>query len=177
MISLPLFAFLTGLYFAFLQFGYLILLQINISSAYLTYMTIVLSWMAGTVAGLWIKKPGPEPGVVLGALSYYGVYWLVTHHPFAGFTLFLSALGVGVTGIWAGRFFVVFLPRFAGPDRLFLHENNGFLAGIFLFFPGFALLGRGFLLWTPLLLAAVLILHHRRFIGFRSGPKASPSAK
>ncbi len=56
MAKYPIYAFLTGLYFSTLQFCYLILLQMNISSAYLTYMLITTSWLIGSIAGLWLEK-------------------------------------------------------------------------------------------------------------------------
>ncbi|PIQ98119.1 MAG: hypothetical protein COV67_00630 [Nitrospinae bacterium CG11_big_fil_rev_8_21_14_0_20_56_8] len=151
-------AFLTGLYFAILQFCYLILLQINVSSAYLTYMLIVVAWMTGSIAGLWWKKMNPATGVVLGGLSYYAVLLLVVFLPFETLTLGLSALGVMFSGLWAGRFFVVYLPRFGGADRLFFHENNGFLLGIVVFFVGFTIFGKHFLFLAPAVLACLLLI-------------------
>jgi hypothetical protein len=56
MTKYPIYAFLTGLYFSTLQFCYLILLQMNISSAYMTYMVITTSWLIGSIAGLWLEK-------------------------------------------------------------------------------------------------------------------------
>lgn len=161
MINLALFAFLTGLHFAFLQFSYLLLLQINISSTYLTYAIIVMSWMTGTVIGLWWERLEASRGVIIGLLSYYGVYALVVNDPFSALALPVSAVGVALTGLWAGRFFVVMLPLFKRADSLFFHENNGFLLGIVSVFLGFTLLGRPFMLWTPLISAVALLLHIR----------------
>lgn len=161
MINLPLFAFLTGLHFALLQFSYVLLLQINISSTYLTYAIVVMSWMAGTMIGLWWERLEASGGVIIGLLSYYSVYALLINDPFSTLALPVSAVGVGVTGVWAGRFFVVMLPLFKRADILFFHENNGFLLGIVSVFLGFTLLGRPFMLWTPLISAAALLLHIR----------------
>ncbi|MFQ5450916.1 MAG: hypothetical protein ACE5E9_09825 [Nitrospinaceae bacterium] len=173
MIKLPVFAFLTGLYFAILQFCYLILLQVNISSAYLTYMIIVVSWFAGSLVGLWLKNLNVPLGVILGLLSYYGVYGLVVKWPFSSFTLFLASFGVFVTGLWAGRFFVFILSGFKTVDRLFFHENNGFLLGILLFFVGFTLLGREFSLWAPILLGSSLLV----FNGWIPDRKSAPATQ
>jgi hypothetical protein len=89
MIKSPVYAFLTGLYFFTLQSCYLILLQMNISSAYLTYMIIKTSWLIGSIAGLWLEKLGRNIGVGLGLFSYYGVYAMVSNMPFSSFTLVL----------------------------------------------------------------------------------------
>ena len=64
MIKFPVYAFLTGLYFSTLQFCYLILLQINISSAYLTFMIITVSWLTGSIIGLWLENLNRKIGLV-----------------------------------------------------------------------------------------------------------------
>ena len=160
MIKFPAYAFLTGLYFSTLQFCYLILLQMNISSAYLTYMIITTAWLIGSIAGLWFEKLDRNIGVGLGLFSYYGVYAMVTNMPFSSFTLVLAALGAGVTGLWAGRFFIFILHQYRQVDRVFFHENNGFWVGIVMFFLGFTLVGRPFVFWAPMILAGLLLLKH-----------------
>ncbi|MBI4389292.1 MAG: hypothetical protein HY580_03850, partial [Nitrospinae bacterium] len=97
MINFPAVSFLTGLHFAILQFGYIILLEINISSTYLTYMTVVLSWIGGSTGGVWIEKMGAPYGLALGVLAYYGVALLVFRAPFSPVTMPLAILGVVVT--------------------------------------------------------------------------------
>jgi len=150
MIKFPAYAFLTGLYFSTLQFCYLILLQINISSAYLTYMVITASWLTGFIIGLWLESLDRNIGVGLGLFCYYSVYALVSNMPFSSFTLALAAVGSGVTGLWAGRFFIFVLHQYKQVDRIFFHENNGFWVGIVMFFLGFTLLGRPFVFWAPM---------------------------
>lgn len=158
MINFPVTSFLTGLHFAVLQFGYILLLEINVSSTYLTYMTVVLSWIGGSAGGVWVEKMGAPSGLVLGVLAYYGVSLLVFRAPFSPFSLPLAALGIAVTGLWAGRFFVYMFARCNRADRLFFHENNGFVAGILLFLAGFTLGGWTFLFVTPLSVASLLVL-------------------
>ncbi len=158
MINLSLFASLTGLHLAILQFSYFFVLLINVTSTYITYMTIVISWMAGTLIGLWLRL---SAGLCLtiGIVSYYAIYFLVIADPLSSSTLPLAAFGVAVTGIWAGRFFILMLPLFGRPDKLFFHENNGFLLGVIGVFLGFTLLGLPFLFWTPLISVSILLLH------------------
>jgi len=160
MIKFPVYAFLTGLYFSTLQFCYLILLQINISSAYLTYMVITTSWLVGSIIGLWLKNLDRNIGVGLGLFCYYSVYALVLTVPFSSFTLILAAFGCCISGLWAGRFFIFILLQYKQVDRIFFHENNGFWAGIVMFFLGFTLLGRPFVFWAPMILGGLLLLKH-----------------
>ena len=166
MIKLSVYSFLTGLYLAVLQFGFVILLQINISSTYLTYVLIVASWLVGSLAGLWLKRLEGGLGLVLSLLSYYAVYGLVTQWPFGQVTLFLSALGAGIAGLWAGNFFVFMIGRFKSVGSLFFHENNGFLLGIFIFFLGFTQLGRDFIIWMPGVWGSMLLILHYWIIRF-----------
>ncbi len=149
--------FLTGLHLALLQFGYFFVLLIHVTSTYLTYATIVLSWMTGTLLGLVLPRLEPRLAVALGMLAFAGTYALVTSDPLALGNLPFAAAGVAISGLWAGRFFVEMQPRFRGADLLFLHENNGFLLGILLQFLGFTLLGRRFLLAAPLVSALLLL--------------------
>ena len=163
MIRKRLYATLTGFHLAFLQFSYFLILQINVSSTYITYMVVVISWMLGAVAGLWMHRLRLEVGIALGVVSYYAVYYLILWDPLARTTLMLSALGVGLSGLWAGRFFTAMLPHLRRVDALFFHENNGFLVGVVAVFVGFTTLGRDFLFWTPLALTILLLPGTRLF--------------
>ena len=161
-LHLILFAALTGLHLALLQFCYFFLLLINVTSTYITYMTVVLSWMTGTLLGLWLCL-NAEVALILGVVSYYAVYGLVLADPLSPWLLPIAAAGVMVTGFWAGRFFVVMQPWFGRSDRLFFHENNGFMVGIVAVFLGFTLLGQAFLLGTPLV-SVLLLLGYWMFL-------------
>jgi hypothetical protein len=156
---LALFGFFTGLHLALLQFGYLFMLIMNVSSTYVTYMMIVLSWMGGTLLGLrWSRLDG-RIALALGVAAYYGIYAVIAASPLAGFTLPLAAAGVVFSGLWAGRFFVVMRPYFGRVDSLFFHENNGFMLGVMAVFIGFTTLGRPFLLVGPLMTGIGLLVH------------------
>ncbi len=149
MFSLKLFAASTGLHLAVLQFCYFFVLMLNITSTYVTYMTLVISWMAGTLAGLFLNRLSANVALLIGMLAYYTITWLVFTDPLRPWLFALSALGVAASGLWAGRFFIVMLPTFPAPDTLFLHENNGFLVGVIGVFVGFSLLGKAFLFYAP----------------------------
>ncbi|HIG26674.1 MAG TPA: hypothetical protein EYQ50_02315 [Verrucomicrobiales bacterium] len=161
-------AFLIGLHLAVVQFGFLLNLQVHVSSTYLTYMMVVLSWFCGSLIGLWTDRLGLKSGVLVSTAAYYVSYGIVAANPFSRLTIVLSALCVVIAGLWAGRFFTLFIQRFKQSDSLFLHENNGFLVGIISFFVGFTLLGKSFLLLMPGFLA-ILIL------SMGNHPSASPT--
>ncbi len=161
MIKNALSAFLTGWLFSNLQFSFLMLLQINVSSAYRTYMLITLAWMAGTIAGLWIPRLTMRVGIVLGLTGYYVAAFLLAKLPFSPVTIPIAVLCVALAGLWAGRFFVVMFHRFKSADRIFFHENNGFILGGITLFIGFTLWGRPFLMAMPLILATALLMLHR----------------
>ena len=167
---MALFGVLTGLHLAIMQFSYFFVLLIGVTSTYITYMTLVLSWMAGTLIGLFWRRLNAFLALTAGVAAYYLVFLMVVTDPLSPTTLPVSALGVGVTGLWAGRFFVVMLPRFARADALFFHENNGFLLGIVGVFVGFSLLGKPFLEWTPLISVGVLLIYYAGVL--RAGKRA-----
>lgn len=157
MIQPAAFGFLTGLHLAALQFGCFFLLLLNVTSTYVTYAAVVMSWMAGTVLGLAWARLGAAATLALGVVGYYAIYALVVTDPLAPYTLPIAVAGVAVAGLWAGRFFVVMLPVVGRADRLFFHENNGFLVGVVGVFVGFTTLGLDFLRWTPLLTGTLLL--------------------
>ena len=160
-----LFAFFTGLHLALLQFSYFFLLLINITSTYITYAAVVLSWMLGTLIGLLWRRLRATPTWVVGVISYYLIYALVMSDPLSPYTFAAAVVGVAVTGLWAGRFFVALLPYFPRADQLFFHENNGFLLGIIGVFVGFTLFGQFFLMWTPLLSGLALAVYLTWLLG------------
>lgn len=180
------FAVLTGLHLAIMQFSYFFVLLINVTSTYITYMVIVLSWMFGTLLGLFWTRLNAFYALAGGVLAYYSIFLLVVNDPLSPAMLPTAGLGVAVTGLWAGRFFVVLQPLFESPDRLFFYENNGFLVGIIAVFLGFTLAGQIFLIWVPGLSVTLLLAHmawlgarHRypslRLFGLAAARKAVPS--
>jgi len=157
MINLALFGFLTGFHLALLQFSYFFVLLFNISSTYVTYAAVVISWMTGTLLGLFWGRLNAPLALAAGVVSYYLVYVLVFTDPLELYTFPAAMIGIAVSGLWAGRFFVVMLPVFQRADRIFFHENNGFLVGIVALFLGFTLTGTAFLRWVPLLSGSALL--------------------
>ncbi|MBF0370947.1 MAG: hypothetical protein HQL52_15975 [Magnetococcales bacterium] len=158
------YGFLTGLHFALLQFGYLYVLQINITSTYLTYGLVVLLWMVGSLVGLWWwGKSRALESLLVGLGAYYGVGLLAFMNPFSTAILPLAGVGVALSGFWAGGFFPFMQGSGLGMDGVFFHENNGFLLGIGLCFVGVTLIGRPALIWFPLVTGGGLIVWSRIF--------------
>ncbi len=151
------FCFLNGFIFAFMQFGFLLMLQINVTSTYVTYALVTICWMAGALAGLWIKSLNPFWLMAIQPVAFYLAYLLATYAPFASFTFPLAASLVAAAGLWAGRFFPEMLKAGKRTDSLFFHENNGFIVGVLCFFVGFTMLGRPFLLAVPMIFVIVLL--------------------
>ena len=151
----------TGLYFAVLQLGYFLMLQLNVSSTYVTYMAVVLAWMTGTVTGLWWDKPGGMRFGIAGLVAYYAVYGLVSLIPFSLWVLPWAMFGVFVTGLWAGQFFVRYFHKLPKTDVLFFYENNGFILGLLITFIGFVYLGNAFIRFAPLLLGCLLVIEQQ----------------
>ncbi len=156
------YCFVSGLHFALLQFGYIYLLQIHITSTYLTFAMVTLAWMAGVLAGLWWQKGDAHTGLGLGLLSYFIVHLLTQLYPFSTATLYPAAFFILTSGFWAGRFFPFMGQRLPRMDLIFFHENNGFLLGIILCFAGITLWGRGALIWLPTVTGTALALFGRQ---------------
>ncbi len=146
-----------GLYFSVVQLSYFLLLQLNVSSTYITYMVVVIAWMIGIIVGLWWTKLSTLAASVLSGVAYYLVFLLVSVSPLSMWTLFFASFGVLISGIWAGHFFVAYFSKMQQADILFFHENNGFLLGILFTIFGFSMHGNNFLLWGPLYCAILLI--------------------
>ncbi|MCA9693779.1 MAG: hypothetical protein KC636_29600, partial [Myxococcales bacterium] len=155
----------TGLHLASLQLGYLLTIQMHLSSGYLSYALVTALWMLGCLIGLWVALPATL-AVIAGLASYLVTLVACNLAPFHPSLLWLAIPAVIVSGLWAGRFFCVALARDDGEGasaRAFAGENTGFVAGLVGVFLGYALLGRALLLWAPLVTgASVLALLSRR---------------
>jgi len=157
MIMEKIFCFLTGIFFSFMQFGFLLSLQINVSSTYLTYALVTICWMTGILAGLWTTKFKPVHLMLFQPVAYFFSYYLVTSAPFSSLTFPVAAIAITGSGLWAGRFFPEMFSSIKRADSLLFHENNGFILGAIAFFIGFTMLGRPFLVYSPLITSFILL--------------------
>jgi hypothetical protein len=151
-------AFLGGAFFAILQFCYFVLLEWQLSSAWTTYVTVSLAWMAGILLGLCVRLNVRE-GKSLRFLNipcYYGLWMGLHAKPFDNRLLPLYALCVLFSGTYAGYFFRSTIARSGETRGFLLWENNGFLAGLLLSFLCFSADGLIFLAAGPLV--SVLLL-------------------
>ena len=83
MMSLGFFAVWCGVHLAMLQYNYFYLLLLNMTSTYITYAVVVLSWMTGTLIGLWWQRLNPNVAILMGIVSYYAIYALLKNVPLA----------------------------------------------------------------------------------------------
>jgi hypothetical protein len=154
-------AFAGGLLFATLQSCYFLLLEWQLSSAWTTYATVTLAWMAGILAGLRLR--GGDAVLLWANLPcYYGLWWLLRRAPYDDRLLPLCGLCVLASGAYAGRFFKASVARGKDVRAFLLHENNGFVAGLLLAFAGFSWDAKRFLGLGPAAGVCLLGLLARR---------------
>ena len=152
--------FLGGLLFALLQSCYFLLLEAQLSSAWSTYMAVTVGWLAGSLGGLRVvRAPRRDAAFIAASLAaYYGTWAGLRSRPFDERLLPAYALGVAVSGAYAGYFLRANAERSADPRRTLLMENNGFIAGLISAFIGFFLVGEPFLVSAPALAGLACLL-------------------
>jgi hypothetical protein len=130
-----------------------------LSSAYITYFSVVLAWICGSWAGLRITFQGREMYFALLALgSIYLAYFLANTFPFQMRFLPLYILLVISSSIYAGYFFRTQRKLFAQVKYLFFWENLGFIFGLISSFLGFILIGKRLILFGPLAMFSVVLI-------------------
>ncbi len=152
------YATLMGIHFALLQTGYFFELQIGLTAAYPSFITVILSWLAGSVIGLRAGRGGADYSLLLhvASLAAYGACVLLLNTwPYQTGLLPLYAALIMVSGAQAGYFFAVNTKLFSSVSRLFLMENNGFVAGWIIGFFGFVAFGHSFDIIGPATMGAV----------------------
>ncbi len=159
-----LYVFTTGIFLAFAQLSFFFILESELSSAFVTYSSVTLSWLTGIVAGLWISKEDRalEKTLLLANIIWYWViYLLVKWYPFESklFPIYIAL--IICSGIYAGYFFKINKNIYPNVKKLFVHENNGFLVGMVLCTVGFMALGSKFLSMAYLGLVFVLFFLQR----------------
>lgn len=157
-----LFVIIMGVFFAVLQTCYFFQLEIWLTAAYPSFLTIMLGWLVGSIAGLIILSSSSRvilkscrTWLVLSIGAYYSVIGLLQTYPYRMKFLPIYGILIGISGVLAGRFFVEFRLIFKTTARLFFMENNGFVLGWILGFWGFVWYGHTFNLVAPLALGLV----------------------
>jgi hypothetical protein len=184
------FVFDVGVWLAVLQVALFLSLELLLSSAFLTYVTVVFAWLIGAAAGVWLPR-GRWTLVLLaasGAAPYLSL-WLLRLAPFNTGLILVHGLLVAITALYAGQLYQQERSSFRQIGTLFFWENNGFIVGLIAAVLGFVLAGRSFLHAAPPLglLAVVLVGLGRRALPVvqvnddgprrrRSGPESRSGA-
>ncbi|NQV37613.1 MAG: hypothetical protein HQ509_06385 [Candidatus Marinimicrobia bacterium] len=153
-----LFVIVMGIFFALLQTCYFFQLEIWLTAAYPSFLTITMAWLLGNVVGLRLISDKTDSifvsrrlWVILSVIAYYSVLGLLHLFPYQMNLLPVYGVLIGVSGVMAGRFFVRSRSIFESSSRLFLMENNGFILGWIIGFLGFVRFGISFNLFAPLI--------------------------
>jgi hypothetical protein len=144
------FAFVTGLWLALLQFAYFFLLEVQLSSRAGAFFVVLFCWLVGFLAGLNAASRQTFPWLTgLAPLAYYLAYAVLHLRPYDWSVLPVVAASVAVGGALAGAFFPHMSGRFARVKMLLLHENNGYVTGLVLALLGSVFAGRALLSLAP----------------------------
>ncbi len=159
-----LYVFICGLFFGLIQFSFFFILESNMSSAGLTYLTTTCGWLLGVLSGLALSKrgrPTEMEAVFLSPLLYYAFIAVISRFPYDTRFLPLYVVLIAGSALYGGLFFTANQKRFAQVKHLFFWENNGFMAGILSSFLGVTLAGESFLkIWPVILIAPLLGLRY-----------------
>jgi hypothetical protein len=143
-------AFLVGLWLAILQVVLFLSLQLLLSSAFETFLVVVLAWLIGVGVGVWL--PAGRVHYLLLAVSGvapYLVHALLEIAKFDTGLIWVHGILIAATALLAGQFFQQERSSFDRIGTLFFWENNGFTVGLVTAGLGMFLAGRTFLLVAP----------------------------
>ncbi len=146
------FALLVGVWLASLQFSLFLSLQLLLSSAYVTYAIVIVSWIIGGALGVWIP-PGRFSRILIlmAGTTPYLSFWILAAFPYDTGTLAVHSLLVTITALYGGHFFQHFRHGFSRIGDLFFWENNGFILGLLVSLAGYIFWGRDFLQASPII--------------------------
>jgi hypothetical protein len=156
-----LYIFLCGFLFAFLQFSYFFILESNVSSSGLTYLTTTCAWIFGAILGLFIEKKQPplieHTMLFLAIAAFYIVLLLIGRNPFDLSWFWAYMILITASGVYAGYFFNANREQYRAIKNLFFWENNGFMMGLLTSFLGFTLLGKKFHFSFPIIFFVLIL--------------------
>jgi hypothetical protein len=122
--------YLVGIWLACLQTSMFFLLQIYLSSAFLSYGTLLLGWLIGSAIGVALDPRRDRLWLVVSAICPYLLQVLLTFLPHRHEALPLVAALVALCSIYAGLFFQAEKNRFERIGQLFFWETAGFCCGL-----------------------------------------------
>lgn len=162
---------LAGLWLGCLQTALFFELTLLLSSSFVAYSVLLVSWLGGSIAGVWARSARATRWLVLGAaLAPYALHGALTLAPYSLAMLPVAALLTGACGAFAGHLFQAERTSLGGLDRLFFVEGLGFLAGLAAALLAALLVGRGVLWAAPAIGGLVLLALYTR----SRGPEAPP---
>lgn len=151
-ISRVIFSFVCGLHLALVQFSYFFLMEVFLTSQYLSYFIALFFWLCGFLAGLSIRRERLFlPLLALGVIAYYATWTITRVMPFHSMLYPIAAACSVASGLLPGYFFPWMAGRLQPIRRLLFHENNGFLLGVLLALKASIYCGSWFLTWGPVL--------------------------
>lgn len=138
-----------GVLFAVVQFGLFFQLQLRLTAAYPSFLTVTLAWLIGSVAGLWLGRRGQSTlgfkiWLAASLVSYYLVMVLLRVFPYTIALLPVLGLLIVICGIQAGQFFAANRSLLESSASLFFWENNGFVLGWIVGYAGYVAFGNAF---------------------------------
>ena len=163
--------FLVGVHFGVLQFAYFFLLEVFVSSRAITYFACVFCWLIGLLVGLNFSDRFRARTILGGGLLAYGLTVLINlFYPYKTASLVIIGLLIAVSGVSPGYFFSQVGQRYRTVRKIFLLENNGFIAGSALCFYLAVFYGRWLLYAAPAISLLALWLSTKIPSG-RAGPR------
>ncbi len=152
------FVFVVGLWLAALQVGLFLSLELLLSSAFLTFVVLLLGWLVGAAAGVWITdRRWTVPLLWASGLAPYASALLLRAAPYEVGLVWLHGVLIATTALFAGHIFQRERDSFERTGTLFFWENTGFTVGLVFAMLGFVLAGRVFLHAAPAVGLAVVL--------------------
>ncbi|MFA5504380.1 MAG: hypothetical protein WC314_04165 [Vulcanimicrobiota bacterium] len=154
--------YLVGFWLACLQTSLFFVLQISLSSAFLSYGVLLFGWLLGSAVGVSLTPRQARLWLVVSALCPYGLYGVLHFFPYRLEALPLVGLLIVLCSIFAGVFFQAEKSRFEKIGRLLFWETAGFCSGlvaalaVLLFLGGLTLAA-----WSPAGGLLLLVFHRR----------------
>lgn len=169
---------LAGVWLGALQTALFFELTLLLSSSFVAYAVLLVSWLGGSIAGVWVRARTATRWLVAGAaIAPYALHGALTLAPYSLGMLPVAAALTGACGAFAGHLFQAERRSLGGLDRLFFVEGLGFLAGLAGALLAALLVGRGVLWAAPGLGGLVLIALYTRSQGpaEAAGPPRPPA--
>lgn len=125
-----LYAALMGSWLAALQVALFFALVTNLSSAFVSYAALLLFWLGGSAAGVWIRRPCTGLLILVSGTAPYALTGLLQWQPYSLTWLPAHGVLVAATALLAGHFFQAERTSFDRFGHLLAWETLGFCTGL-----------------------------------------------